>query len=97
MNTALAFTFNPGDQVVFFRGMFGHWAGTVRRVRTMTRRFTFGTRKVRVADVAFTRANGTHGVRSVAVESLMIPVTETMAVDVRGGLVEVAARGVSIS
>jgi len=84
------FIFNPGDDVFFPRGMFGWWKGKVVRVRSLTRRFTFGSRKEMVADVKYTRRNGTAGTRVVALENLLLPVTETMAVDVRGGLVELS-------
>lgn len=84
-----AFSFNRGDRVVFKRGMFGYWAGSVRR--TYTSRRTFGHYdRIPVAEVAFTRRNGTVGTRVVAVSNLLIPVTETMAIDTRGGVVEIA-------
>ena len=63
-------TIKVGDKVLFPRGMFGPWPGKVRRIRTLTRRFTFGARKELVADVSFTRANGSFGKATVPFTSL---------------------------
>ncbi len=82
------FIVNRGDEVVFSRGMFGYWHGKVLRVRSTTFRRTYGNIRAQVADVAFTRRNGTHGKAVVRLTDLLIPVTETMAIDYRGGSVQ---------
>lgn len=84
----MTFIFHPGDQVVFKRGMYGWWTGKVRRIY-LSRRTLGHYDRVPVAEVAFTRRNGKVGTRVVAVANLLIPVTETMAIDTRGGIVEV--------
>ena len=65
-------TIKVGDKVMFHRGMFGQWPGKVRRIRYSTKRYTFGNRRVLVADVSFARANGTFGKAVCQVEHLTL-------------------------
>lgn len=68
-----------GDKMQFHRGMFGMWPCTVKRIRQSTKRHTFGSKRVWVADVTFTRRNGTFGKAVVQLEHLEpLPAAKTL-------------------
>jgi hypothetical protein len=62
-----------GSKVTFSRGMFGRWPGTVRRLFRSRAPWAGGPTEA-LAEVGYTRKNGTFGRKSVAVADLTLRV-----------------------
>lgn len=94
----MATNFKRGDKVVFPRGMFGDWNGTIRQLYMARPRGTISTMRNygdMMAEISYTRANGKFGRTRVNVKLLklvedrireLVQKTEPLARDERNEL-----------